>query len=644
MSFLSKLSFLRTIVSKASWSSFIRPLENIRNVAIIAHVDHGKTTLVDSLLRQSGLHTDSTEERLMDWNELERERGITILANVTTITRDPFRINLVDTPGHADFGGEVERILNMVNGVVLVVDATEGPMAQTKFVLSKALRMNLKPIVVLNKIDRPCAKVDDVECDLLDLFMALGATDEQLSYKTVYASAREGWAVQKLVNNGISPDSVRNMDFLFQTIIEQVPAPRLNREESFSMLVNSIEGNQYIGKCSFGLVHSGTVELGAPLVALNSQTGAKLDQGKVTKMFVRRGLVQETIEQAAAGDIITLAGIENVHVNTTICSPSCTSPLPTHPIDPPTMSIIFATNNSPLAGTEGKAIPSGQLGERLRKEVNNNVALRMEAMPSGGQFELFARGELQLGILIETMRREGLEFAIYPPRVILEPDPANPKGKLEPVEEVIVDVDLDYAGVVIEKICKRKGELKKMHEYGAKTRVVFECPTRGLLGYGHEFKNDTRGTGVMNHSFLRMEPWKGPIDSSRKGSIISMVDGVTTAYALDGLEEHGTLFVSPGTKVYGGMIIGGGSRHGELDVNPIRCKKEAISRGGMKDEVCKICPPKLMTIEELIAYMMQDEIIEVTPQNLRLRKQLLDLNARRTQRKQDKMAAQSQKQ
>ena len=614
--------------SFSKFSSFIKAIPEIRNVAIIAHVDHGKTTLVDALLKQSGLHNDIHEERLMDCNVLEKERGITILAKVTTINREPYRINLV------------ERILNMVNGVILVVDAVEGPMAQTKFVLSKALRQNLNPIVVINKVDRVTARTEDVECELLDLFMMLGASDSQLSYPIVYASAKEGWASLSLVDGKLPQGNPRNMDALFKEIITNVPHPKVNRDGAFSMLVNSIENNQYIGRCSFGLIHSGSIKLGDQLITLSSD-GIKQDSGKVTKMFVRQGLLQNPLDDAAAGDIITLAGIDNVNVNSTICSPSISKPLPTTPIDPPTMSVVFATNNSPLAGKEGKAASSSQLGERLRKEVDNNVALKMKVSENAGEFEIFARGELQLGILVETMRREGMEFSINPPKILLKTDENDETIQLEPIEEVILDVDLEHSGIVMEKLCKRKGEMKKMSDYGNKTRLVFECPTRGLLGFGHEFKHDTRGTGILNHSFLRMSSWKGPIESFRKGSIISMADGMTTGYALKDLEERGVLFIKPGTTVYGGMVIGECNKDGDLDVNPIKTKNHAIARGGAKDDAIRTIPPKEMSIEELIAYMGQDEIIEVTPMSLRLRKKLLDLNARRTQRKIDKAAAMS---
>ncbi len=623
----------------ASFASFVKPVEFLRNVAIIAHVDHGKTTLVDSLLRQSGI-TDGSQERLMDCNELERERGITILAKATTIEHEAYRINLVDTPGHADFGGEVERVLNMVNGVLLVVDATEGPMAQTKFVLSKALKAGLNPIVVLNKVDRPSCRIYDVECELLDLFMMLGATDAQLNYSTVYASAKEGWATMEqaecLSNAKVSVNSIgnctRNMNCLFQQLIQKVPHPQVSREKPFSMLVNGLEGNPYLGNCSFGLISTGKIAVGDAICSLSAQS-ALLDSGKVSKLFIRKGLVQVPVEEAAAGDIITLAGISEATVNSTICAPAVKEALPTHEIDSPTLSIVFGVNNSPLAGTEGKAVSNLQLGERLKREAQNNVSVRLMPSENTNEFQIFGRGEMQLGILIETMRREGMEFSIYPPQVLTKTCPETGKT-LEPIEELIIDVDLEYSGVVIEKLARRKGELIRMTEHaGDKTRMIFHCPTRGLLGYSNEFKNDTRGTGIMNHSLCKYSPVQGAIQLPRKGSIISMADGVATTYALLDLEARGTLFVAAGARTYPGMIIGESSKPHDLEVNPVKCKVQTNFRVSSKEEFVRCVPPKVIPLEEMISYMQADELIEVTPKNLRLRKQELDSNKRRMLKK-----------
>lgn len=618
--------------------NFITPVDKIRNVAIIAHVDHGKTTLVDCLLKQSGSMTSNVTERLMDHNALEKERGITILSKATSIRRNEYQINIVDTPGHADFGGEVERVLTMVDGVVLVVDASEGPMAQTKFVLTKALERGLLPIVVFNKVDRPSSRCDEVDSELFELFFALNANEAQMNYPTVYCSAREGWSFTKNPwkmlaekDSGISQEKDYlvakngNMDALFDAILSRVPPPNVDRTKPFSLLVNSIESNPFLGKCFLGKIHSGIVKIGDPIRAIKPDGGIT-DNGKVLKMFVRRGLDQYVVSEAAAGDIISVAGIQIAHVNSTICSTEISEPLPSNPIDPPTISMVFSVNDSPLAGREGKAITSQILADRLKKETENNVALIVEPTEKSDSFEVRGRGELQLGILIETMRREGMELAISPPRVVYKD---SKEGKLEPIEEVIIDVDQEYSGVIIEKLSKRKAELEKMTEIGNKIRLVFNCPTRGLLGYISEFKNDSHGTGVLNHSFRGYEKFKGRLEYSRKGCLISMASGNSTNHALLDLESRGTLFISPGMPVYEGMIIGECSRLLDLDVNPSREKQLTNVRSTVKDETVRLSPAKIMGLEEMMAYVGDDEIIEVTPKSIRLRKRELDKNKRR---------------
>ncbi|KAG0360687.1 hypothetical protein BG005_010153 [Podila minutissima] len=599
------------------------PVENIRNIAIIAHVDHGKTSLVDKLLAQSGEALGST--RVMDSNTIEKERGITILSKVTSVaynTADDktMKINIVDTPGHADFGGEVERILSMVDGVALIVDASEGPMTQTKFVLNKALSLGLRPLVVLNKVDRPTSRVDEVDGLLLDLFGSLGASDEQMDYPIVYASAKEGWATRGM------DEPRENMKPLFDLIIDHVPSPKVNRTSPFQMLVTQIDSNPYLGKCFLGKIKGGVLKVGDKMQALNPE-GKMTESGRVTKIFVRRGLEMIPVTEAGAGDIVTVTGIANATVNSTLCDLSVTEPLPSDPIDPPTIAMKFAVNDSPYAGEEGKNLTSNMIRDRLMKEAETNVALQVIESDTKEAFEVRGRGELQLGVLIETMRREGFELSVSPPRVVFKEEKGQ---RLEPVEEVTIDVGNQYTGTIIEKLSKRKAELKSFDENGDKTRLVFECPTRGLLGYSAEFKNDTSGDGTLNHTFLEYAPFKGGLERTRKGSLVAMGSvGQATAYALNLIEPRGKLFVRPGDKVYAGMVIGESSRTGDLEVNPTRAKQVTNIRTVAKDDAIVLRPPVEMSLESMISYIAGDEVLEITQSSLRIRKRELDATKRR---------------
>ncbi|KAJ1859504.1 hypothetical protein GGH12_000459 [Coemansia sp. RSA 1822] len=616
------------------------PTERIRNVGIIAHVDHGKTTLVDCLLKQSGALSGATmqESRVMDSNTLEKERGITILSKVTSLMYKDHRINIVDTPGHADFGGEVERILSMVDSVVLVVDASEGPMAQTKFVLTKALARGLHPLVVLNKIDRPASRPDEVDSELLELFLALGATDEQTSYDMLYASAKEGWCSRDLSVVASYVEAVEkgqkangNMVPLLDAILDRVPPPRGQREGApFSMLVTQLEANPYLGKCALGRVTSGIVSVGDSIRVLAPETGDVIEAGKVTKLFLRSGVQQIEMAQAGAGDLVAISGVPKVGVNSTIASPDVTTPLEFIPIDPPTISVTFSVNDSPLAGREGTLLTSNMIRDRLLREAETNVALQIVSDGKSESMEVRGRGELQLSVLIETMRREGFELSVTPPRVLFKRDPENPKFALEPYEEITVDVDHDVSGNVIEKLTKRKGELKSFVDVADKARIVFHIPTRGLLGYASEFKNDTHGTGVMNHSFLHYGQYAGAFEKTRKSSMICMAQGTATSYALNMVEARGRLFVRNGDDVYSGMVVGELSKDGtDLDVNPTKAKQLTNVRAAGKDETIRLTPVKPWSLEAVIAYINPDEAIEVTPSQIRLRKQILDPTRRK---------------
>jgi len=603
----------------------------LRNIAIIAHVDHGKTTLVDELLKQSGAFraNQAVAERAMDSNDLERERGITIMAKCTSVEWKNTRINIVDTPGHADFGAEVERILSMVDGVVLLVDASEGPMPQTKFVTSKALAMGLRPIVVLNKVDKPDAESDRALDECFDLFAALDATDDQLDFPHMYASGRSGWADHEL--DGPRKD----LSALFDLIVNHVPAPRQLRrkDEDFRMLATTLGSDNFIGRVLTGRVESGTVKIGATIQAL-SRVGQKIEQFRVTKILAFRGLAQQEIDEATPGDIITIAGMSKATVSDTLCALAVDEPLEAQPIDPPTITVTFGINDSPLAGREGSKVQSRVIRDRLMKEAESNVAIKITDTPGGEAFEVAGRGELQMGVLIENMRREGFELSISRPQVLMREEDGQ---RLEPIEEVTIDVDDDYSGAVIEKITgARKGDLAEMRPAGAgKTRIVANVPARGLIGYHGEFLTDTRGTGIMNRVFHGWAPYKGPIPGRRAGVLISMEDGEAVAYALWNLEERGRMFVGPQAKVYQGMIIGEHSRDNDLEVNPLKGKKLTNVRASGSDDAVRLTPHINFSLEEAIAYINDDELVEVTPESIRLRKRYLDPHERKRMSKKD---------
>ena len=600
---------------------------DLRNIAIIAHVDHGKTTLVDELLKQSGAFRDNqaVAERAMDSNDIERERGITILAKCTSVEHGATRINIVDTPGHADFGGEVERILNMVDGVCLLVDAAEGPMPQTKFVLAKALALNLRPIVVLNKVDKPDAEPDRALNEVFDLFANLGATDEQLDFPHLYASGRAGWADDSL--DGPRKD----LTALFDLIVRHVPAPRqiAEADQPFRMLATTLSADPFIGRILTGRVESGRVTVGTTLKAL-SRTGERIEQFRVTKVLAFRGLTQTAIDEAVAGDIVTLAGMTKATVADTLCAPEVETALPAQPIDPPTITVTFGINDSPLAGREGDKVQSRVIRDRLNKEAETNVAIKIADTPGGEAFEVSGRGELQMGVLIENMRREGFELSISRPRVIMRDEDGV---RMEPVEEVIVDVDDEYSGAVIDKLTgERKGDLVEMKPAGVgKTRIVAHVPSRGLIGYHGQFLTDTRGTGVLNRIFHGWVPHKGAIQGRRQGVLISMENGVSVAYALWNLEDRGRMFIGPQENVYEGMIIGEHSRDNDLEVNPLKGKKLTNVRASGTDEAVRLTPHVKMSLEEAIAYIDDDELVEVTPKIIRLRKRILDPHERKRQ-------------
>ena len=603
----------------------------LRNIAIIAHVDHGKTTLVDELLKQSGAFraNQAVAERAMDSNDLERERGITIMAKCTSVEWKNTRINIVDTPGHADFGAEVERILSMVDGVVLLVDAAEGPMPQTKFVTSKALAMGLRPIVVLNKVDKPDAESDRALDECFDLFAALDATDDQLDFPHMYASGRSGWADHEL--DGPRKD----LSALFDLIVNHVPAPRQlqRKDEDFRMLATTLGSDNFIGRVLTGRVESGTLKVGATIQAL-SRVGQKIEQFRVTKILAFRGLAQQEIDEATPGDIVTIAGMSKATVSDTLCALAVDEPLEAQPIDPPTITVTFGINDSPLAGREGSKVQSRVIRDRLMKEAESNVAIKITDTPGGEAFEVAGRGELQMGVLIENMRREGFELSISRPQVLMREEDGQ---RLEPIEEVTIDVDDDYSGAVIEKITgARKGDLAEMRPAGAgKTRIVAHVPARGLIGYHGEFLTDTRGTGIMNRVFYGWAPYKGPIPGRRAGVLISMEDGEAVAYALWNLEERGRMFVGPQAKVYQGMIIGEHSRDNDLEVNPLKGKKLTNVRASGSDDAVRLTPHINFSLEEAIAYINDDELVEVTPGSIRLRKRYLDPHERKRMSKKD---------
>ncbi|AEI38509.1 MAG: translational GTPase TypA [Zymomonas mobilis subsp. pomaceae] len=595
---------------------------SLRNVAIIAHVDHGKTTLVDQLFRQSGTFRENQriDERAMDSGDLEKERGITILAKCTSIEWGGKRINIVDTPGHADFGGEVERILSMVDGVILLVDAAEGPMPQTKFVTSKALALGLKPIVVVNKIDRPDARAAEVLDEVFDLFVTLGASDEQLDFPVLYASGRNGYAgeSEEVREGTLAP--------LFEKIVGHVKAPNVDAEAPFRFLVTLLDRDNFVGRILTGRIDAGKLALNQPIHALDMD-GNVLEVGRASKIMAFRGLERVAVEEASAGDIISLAGLTVATVANTIADPSVRDPIAAQPIDPPTLSMRFSVNDSPLAGKEGTKVTSRMIRDRLTVEAESNVAIRVTESEEKDSFEVAGRGELQLGVLIETMRREGFELSISRPRVLFI-DGEN--GREEPYETVVIDVDDEFSGTVVEKMSLRKAELTDMRPSGGgKTRITFSAPSRGLIGYHGEFLSDTRGTGIMNRLFEKYGPYKGPISGRQNGVLISLGTGSSVAFALGSLEERGVLFIGAGETVYEGMIIGENAREGDMEVNPLRAKQLTNMRSSGKDDAIRLTPPRAMTLEQAIAYIAEDELVEVTPKSVRLRKRYLDQNERK---------------
>ncbi len=611
----------------------------LRNIAIIAHVDHGKTTLIDVLLKQSGAFRENqrTEERMMDSNDIERERGITILAKVTSLVWKDTRINIVDTPGHADFGGEVERILHMVDGVILLVDAAEGPMPQTKFVLGKALKLGLKPIVAINKIDKPEQRADEVLDEVFDLFQpeqradevldevfdlfaALDANEEQLDFPVLYGSAKQEWMSQE-------PDGPQDsMDPLFDMVLEKVAPPEAAPGE-FRMLATTIESDPFLGRILTGRIVAGTALPNMPIKAL-ARDGSLVENGRVSKILAFRGLERQPIEKGEAGDIVAIAGMTKATVADTLCAPAVDEPLQAQPIDPPTLSMTFRVNDSPLAGTEGSKVQSRVIRERLMKEAEGNVALKVEETDEPDAFIVSGRGELLLAILIENMRREGFELGVGRPRVVYQFDEAG--NRLEPIEEVIIDVDEEHSGVVVQKLQERKADLLEMKPSGGgRTRLVFHAPTRGLIGYQNELLSDTRGTAIFNRLFHGYEPYRGPIQGRHTGVLLSNGTGEAVAYALFNLEDRGPMMIDPGTKVYPGMIIGEHTRGNDLEVNVLKGKQLTNVRAAGKDDAVKLTTPKKLTLEAALSYISDDELVEVTPHSIRLRKAILDPHERK---------------
>ncbi len=604
---------------------------DLRNIAIIAHVDHGKTTLVDNMMRQSGAFRDNQKvaERVMDSGELERERGITILAKCTSVEWHGTRVNIVDTPGHADFGGEVERILSMVDGVVLLVDAAEGPMPQTKFVTSKALGLGLKPIVVVNKVDKPDARPFEVQDEVFDLFSALDADDEQLDFPTLFASGRDGWAA-------LEPDAGGgDLEPLFDCIVRHVAPPVADPDGPFRMLVTTIEADPYLGRLLTGRIFSGSVKPNQAIKALRAD-GKAVEQGRVQKILAFRDVKREAIELGAAGDIVAISGLSKATVADTLCATEVEEPLHAQPVDPPTLAMTFSVNTSPYAGQDGDKVTSRMIRERLLREAEGNVAIRITETESKDAFDVAGRGELQLGVLIEQMRREGYELSISRPRVLFRED-AETGERTEPLEDVIVDVDEEFSGIVVEALSVRKGRMTEMKQAGGgKVRLSFVVPSRGLIGYHGEFLTETRGTGVMNRMFHGYAPYQGPVPGRRNGVLISNATGKSVAYALAGLEGRGVLFLGGGVPVYEGMIIGEHSRENDLEVNPLKSKQLTNFRAAGSDEAIRLTPPRRMSLEDAIAYVADDELLEVTPASLRLRKRLLDPHERKkAERKKD---------
>ena len=595
----------------------------MRNIAIIAHVDHGKTTLVDRLLQQSGAFRENQKvtERVMDSNDLEKERGITIMAKATSILWKDTRINIVDTPGHADFGGEVERILSMVDGVIVLVDASEGPMPQTKFVVGKALKMGLRPIVAINKVDKHDARITEVVNEVFDLFAALDATDDQLDFPILYGSAKQGWMSDK-------PDGAHDgMEPLFSLVVKHVPAPTVE-EGGFRMLGTLLEANPYLGRLVTGRVFAGSVKPNQTVKVMD-RMGNVLETGRVSKILAFRGIERTPIDEAFAGDIVAIAGLSKFNVADTLAAPEVMEALQAQPIDPPTLSMTFMVNDSPLAGTEGDKVTTRVIRDRLLKEAEGNVALKIEEAPGSDGYIVSGRGELQLAILIETMRREGFELSVSRPQVVFQKDPETGE-LLEPTEEVVIDVDEEHSGVVVQKMAERKAEMVEMRPSGGnRLRLVFYAPTRGLIGYQGELMTDTRGTAIMNRLFHAYGPWRGEIQGRRNGVLISNDIGESVAYAMWKLEDRGPMMISPGIKVYRGMIIGEHTRENDLEINVLKGKQLTNIRAAGKDEAVRLTPPIQMTLEKALAYIEDDELVEVTPKAIRLRKVWLDPNDRK---------------
>ncbi|WRG44649.1 translational GTPase TypA [Helicobacter pylori] len=599
-------------------------MKNIRNIAVIAHVDHGKTTLVDGLLSQSGTFSEreKVDERVMDSNDLERERGITILSKNTAIYYKDTKINIIDTPGHADFGGEVERVLKMVDGVLLLVDAQEGVMPQTKFVVKKALSFGICPIVVVNKIDKPAAEPDRVVDEVFDLFVAMGASDKQLDFPVVYAAARDGYAMKSL------DDEKKNLEPLFETILEHVPSPSGSVDEPLQMQIFTLDYDNYVGKIGIARVFNGSVKKNESVLLMKSD-GSK-ENGRITKLIGFLGLARTEIENAYAGDIVAIAGFNAMDVGDSVVDPNNPMPLDPMHLEEPTMSVYFAVNDSPLAGLEGKHVTANKLKDRLLKEMQTNIAMKCEEMGEG-KFKVSGRGELQITILAENLRREGFEFSISRPEVIIKEENGV---KCEPFEHLVIDTPQDFSGAIIERLGKRKAEMKAMNPMSdGYTRLEFEIPARGLIGYRSEFLTDTKGEGVMNHSFLEFRPFSGSVESRKNGVLISMENGEATAFSLFNIQERGTLFINPQTKVYVGMVIGEHSRDNDLDVNPIKSKHLTNMRASGSDDAIKLTPPRTMVLERALEWIEEDEILEVTPLNLRIRKKILDPNMRKRAKK-----------
>ena len=599
----------------------------LRNIAIIAHVDHGKTTLIDSIMKQTGMFRENqqVDERLMDSGDLEKERGITILAKPTSISYNDVRINIIDTPGHADFGGEVERVLQMADGVILLTDAAEGPMPQTKFVLGKALALGLKPIVIINKIDRPDGRPTEVVDEVFDLFVALDANDEQLDFPILYAAGRDGWCVKELEDERV------NLHPLLDLVLDHVKPPEVDHDKPFAMLATLLDSDPYLGRCLIGRVAQGRAKVNDTVKAINLD-GSSIENGRLTKLLTFKGTERVIVDEVHAGDIICIAGLTKASVADTICETSVSEPLASTPIDPPTMSVTITVNDSPFGGREGKKVTSTVIRERFLAEAETNVAITFSENDQKDAFEIGGRGELQIGVLIETMRREGYELIVSRPRVLYKKDDNG--NRLEPIEEVIIDVDEEYVSAVVDGMNQRKGSMIDMRAAGAgKTRIIFHAPSRGLIGYQNKFLTETRGTGVMNRIFSSYDLYKGDVAGRKNGALISTDTGTAVAYAIFNLQDRGTMFISHQTPVYQGMIVGEHTRDNDLEINVLKGKQLTNVRASGTDEAVKLVTPRVMSLEQMMAYINEDELLEVTPSSLRLRKKFLDPIERKRQKK-----------